>query len=80
MTDQEILDAVRASGITAEQLSTMLAKNVILLAIQQKRAELARAQARREEAVKAADTRFGPAMYALRDELATLEAQAAATL
>jgi hypothetical protein len=87
MTDQEILEAVRASGINATQLATMLAKNVILLEVQEKRAALARAIATRDafmqqfnERVAAQVAPYNDAVDAAKAEVATLEAQIAATL
>lgn len=49
MTDQQILDAIRASGIAPEQLTAMLTKNKVLIDIEGKRAELGRANSALEE-------------------------------
>ena len=87
MTDTEILDAIRASGVTAEQLAAMLTKNVILVTVEEKRAALARATAERDAVMQAFNDSFNEqiAPYnavvdTLKAEVAELEAQAAAQL
>jgi mono/diheme cytochrome c family protein len=87
MTDQEILDAIRASGVTGEQLTVMLTKFVILMTVEEKRAELARAIAEMDAAAKeiSETTAAQIAPYTakaneLRAQLADIERQAAAAL
>jgi hypothetical protein len=87
MEDKEILDAIRASGVTAEQLTVMLTKFVILMTVEEKRAALARKSAERDAFMQTFNTTFAQevapyndAVDALKAEVATLEKEAAALL
>jgi hypothetical protein len=87
MTDQAILDAIRASGVTANQLTVMLTKFVILMTVEEKRAELARKTAERDYFMQSFNTTFAAevapynaAVDALKTEVAALETQAALEL
>jgi hypothetical protein len=87
MEDKEILEAIRASGITKEELAAMLSKNRVLITIEMKRAELARATTARDalilennQLLLQAIAPYNDEFERIKGELAELEAQAAQTL
>jgi len=75
MSNDEILDAIRESGITKEQLAGMLTKNAILVKVEEKRAELARTSGARDAFMETFNKAFAEQVAPFNADVERLQAE-----